>query len=96
MNMSDTILLLDQFRTVHGWRYRYVKRTWWVWDGEHWSYLDALPRMQRALISLARDVFPAGHKAPGQLERDYMLRSMEMRLRHPLVGETLPGDPRSE
>ena len=93
MNMTDIFTLMSQFRATHGWRFRYVKRVWWVWDGTQWSYLDALDRMQRALVGLARDEFPAKHKAPAQLEHAYMIRNMEMRLRLHLHAETLPGDP---
>lgn len=93
MNMTDTFTLLDEFRAVHGWRYRYVKRTWFVFDGEKWTHLDALARMQQALVALARDVFPEKHKAPVQLGHAYMLRAMEMRLRLHLTSEELHRDP---
>lgn len=91
--MTDTFTLLKDFRAVHGWRYRYVKRTWFVFDGEKWTHLDALPQMQQALIGLARDIFPAKHKAPVQLGNAYMIRAMEMRLREHLSTEELHRDP---
>lgn len=91
--MTESFVLLDQFRAVHGRRFRYVKRTWWVWNEGQWSHLDALTRMQQALIGIAREVFAPKHKVHGQLEHAYILRAMEMRLREHLVGETLPSDP---
>jgi hypothetical protein len=94
MNMTDILTMCAQFQAVHGWRYRYVNRTWWVWDGEQWSHLDALPRMQQALVGLARDMFPTGHKAADQLQHGYMLRNMELRLRQHCRADTLLSDPR--
>ena len=85
--------LLFEFRTVHGWRYRYLKKTWFTFTGENWSHLDALPQMQQAFIGLAGLLFPPMHKVHGQLGQAYMIRNLEMRLRPYLMSETLPRDP---
>lgn len=93
MHLDDINRLLFQFRTTHGWRYRYIKKTWFAFTGEEWAHLDALPLMQQSLIGIADVIFPPKHKAQGQLGQAYMLRAMEIRLRPYLTSETLPRDP---
>jgi hypothetical protein len=94
--MTDILRLQDEFHAVHGWRYKYVARTWWVWDGRQWSHLDALQRMRQALIGIAGYLFPADHKAHRQLIQDYMIRNLEMRMRANSRADVLLGDPKLE
>ena len=93
MDISDRNRLLDEFQAVHGWRYKYVARTWWVWVGSGWLYQGSLERMGMALAGIAGEIFPKGHKIHRHLERDYMIRDLARILTTRLHADMIPGDP---
>jgi hypothetical protein len=95
MDISDRDRLLNDFRAVHGWRYRYVARAWWVFDGTWWLHQGSLERMGMALAGLAGELFPPAHKIHGQLNQDYMIRRLARELIHTQTDDRLPaGNPR--
>lgn len=93
MNMTEQFAIMDSFQAVHGWRYRYVNKSWWVWDGRQWSFLDARERLQRALAGIGLMVFPEDPKIQVQLQRDYIINTFSRMLVPRLRADTLLGDP---
>jgi hypothetical protein len=93
--MTDIFKVLDKFRADHGWRFRYVAGKWWVWDEDHWRTYDAKLRMARTLKVMAMLIWPDGHSALKQVEKDYMITRLCSGLVPYLRADTLPGDPKA-
>lgn len=91
--MTEQFALMDAFQTIHGWRFRYVNKHWWVWNGFEWTHLDARQNLAAALAGIGMVVYPENLKIQGQLQRDYIIDAFSKKLVPRLRADTLPGDP---
>lgn len=89
--MNEVFRLLDEFHAVYRDRYRYVAGKWWALSDGYWTTFDARPKMARALLNLAEDMWPEGHVCRRQVSKDYMITRLCAGLAPRFTSDRLPG-----
>lgn len=90
MKTGEFYSLLEKFVAIHGWRYRYVARTWFTWRGDRWDHLTSRESMALSLIGVAGELFPEGNRARQQVHRDYIVNGFIKHLVPHLKADFLP------